>query len=65
MTKTSKPRSKDTQSIDSKPILLAKLIYPAILRMIKAKKHQDREQNAKFMLDSDRKRRVNVVTNID
>jgi hypothetical protein len=51
---------------DSKPERLAKILYGAIVRYINAKNARNGEKNAKFELDSDRKRRVNVHTkNID
>jgi hypothetical protein len=52
----------DRNKPDSKPEKLAKLIYGAIVRYIRAKTAQTRAENAKFVLDSSRERSVNVVT---
>ncbi|MDR2067764.1 MAG: hypothetical protein LBP41_02125 [Holosporaceae bacterium] len=46
----------------SKPEKLAKIIYEGIVRYVKAKNARIGEKNTKFVLDSDRKWRVNVHT---
>jgi hypothetical protein len=60
--KTHKKDEKDPNSPDSKPEKLAKIMYEGIVRYVKAKNARVGEKNAKFMLDSDRKWRVNVPT---
>ena len=45
---------------DSKPMQLAKLIYPAIIRMIIAKRSHAVATKSKFALDSSRVRRISV-----
>jgi hypothetical protein len=45
---------------DSKPEQLAKILYGAIVRYIKAQNARNGEKNAKFELDFSRGRRVNV-----
>ena len=62
-TKTSKPQQKGLQDDDSKPAMLAKLIFPAIIRMIKAKRSKQSPavgKRAKFLLDSGNARRICV-----
>jgi hypothetical protein len=57
---TNSPKKQDVT--DSKPERLAKILYGAIVRYIKAKNAQNGEKNTKFELDSDCKRRVNRHT---
>ncbi|MDR0580869.1 MAG: hypothetical protein LBG04_02005 [Holosporaceae bacterium] len=52
--------SKKQASADSKPEKLAKILYGAIVRYIKAQNARIGEKNAKFTLDFSRDRRVNV-----
>jgi hypothetical protein len=47
---------------DSKPEQLAKILYGAIVRYVKAQNARNGEKDTKFELDSDRKRRVNRHT---
>jgi hypothetical protein len=54
--------SKKQAVADSKPEQLAKILYGAIVRYIKAQNARIGEKNAKFELDSDCKRRVNRHT---
>lgn len=54
---TPKPKPKNAQIIDSKPAVLAKIIYAAIVRYIKAENARNRDKKANFALDSDRIRR--------
>ena len=63
MAKTIKAKSKASGLQDddnSKPAQLAKLIYPAIVRVIMAKRSQAVVQKPKFVLDSSHIRRINV-----
>jgi len=67
-TTTTKPIAKRTKTKtnglqdddNSKPAQLAKLIYPAIVRVIMAKRSQAVVQKPKFVLDSTHVRRINV-----
>ncbi len=65
MTKTPNPKPKNTYTADSKPTQLAKLIYRGIVRYIKAKNTQNREEKHRKRLDFTGERRVNRRTNID
>jgi hypothetical protein len=60
MTKTSKPRQKGLQNDDSKPAMLAKLIFPAIVRMIRSRRSAAVEKSSKFLLDSEKANRICV-----
>ena len=63
MAKTTKAKSKASglqDDDDSKPMQLAKLIYPAIVRVIMAKRSQTVVQKPKFALDSTNVCRINV-----
>jgi len=60
MTKTGKPQQKGLQDDDSKPAQLAKLIFPALIRMIRSKQSQAVEPKPKFVLDSGNARRICV-----
>jgi hypothetical protein len=66
MTKISEHQSKEMPKPESKPEKLAKILYGAIVRYIRAQSAPIGEKNAKFELDFSRERRVNVHTkNID
>jgi hypothetical protein len=58
--KTKKQPSKESQTADSKPDILAKIMYEGIVRCIKAKNARNGEKKAIFELDLKRKRRVNA-----
>ena len=58
--KTTKTKTNGLQDDDSKPMQLAKLIYPAIVRMIMAKRSQAVVVKPKFVLDSGRAHRISV-----
>jgi hypothetical protein len=60
--KTREKDEKDPNRPESKAEQLAKIMYEGIVRYIKAKNARNGEKNARFELDSDRKRRVNVHT---
>ena len=60
MAKTTKAKAGLHDDDDSKPMQLAKLIYPAIIRMIIAKRSQVVAVKPKFVLDSGRARRISV-----
>lgn len=64
MTKTPNPKSRDAHIIDSKPAQLAKIMYAAIVRYVKAKNAQDRDKKANFALDVERKSRYVVDSDI-
>jgi hypothetical protein len=51
---------KESQNTESKPEKLAKILYGAIVRYVKAQNARNREKNTKFELDSGRSRRVNA-----
>jgi hypothetical protein len=57
-----KKDEKDTNSPDSKPEKLAKIMYEGIVRYIRAKDAQTREKNSGFAVDFSGDRRVNVRT---
>lgn len=60
--KTSKSKPKDTQIIDSKTAQLAKIIYAAIVRYVKAENARNGEKSSRLALDFGRERRVNMHT---
>ena len=60
MTKTGKPHTKESFTPDTKPVQLAKLIYPAIVRYIKAKNSLAVGEKPKFTLDSANASRICV-----
>ena len=53
-----KNKTNGLQHDDSKPAQLAKLIFPAIVRMIRSKKSLAVEKSVRFTLDSDNARRI-------
>lgn len=57
--------SEKIQEADSKPTILAKLIYRGIMRYIKANEAQNREKNYNKTLDFTGERRVNRNSIID
>jgi hypothetical protein len=56
---------KDSERTESKPDLLAKIIYAGLVRMINAKNAAIKAQKPVFELDFERKRRVNTGRNVD
>lgn len=63
MNKILKTKGKGSIASDSKSAQLAKIIYAAIVRYIKAKNARNREKNPGLALDFNCGRRVNVHTN--
>jgi hypothetical protein len=61
--KTYEKDEKDLNRPESKPEKLAKILYGAIMRYIKAKNAQNREKNHGLAVDFSRERRVNVIGN--
>jgi hypothetical protein len=60
-----KTSSEKFEKTESKPDLLAKIIYTGLVRMINAKNAVIRARKPVFELDFDRKRRVNTGRDID
>lgn len=58
--KSNKTKANSLQNDDSKPEQLAKLIFPAIIRMIRSKRSPAVEKTPKFTLDSERAHRICV-----
>ena len=58
--KTKASKIRGLQDDESKPAQLAKLIFPAIVRYIKAQRSATVEKSPKFLLDSGNARRVCV-----
>jgi hypothetical protein len=63
MTEISKTKLEKLSSSVSKPEILAKILYGAIVRYVKAKEAQNREKKCGLALDSSRERRVNITCN--
>lgn len=63
ITKPSKSRPKNTHIIDSKSVQLAKIIYAAIVRYMKAKNARIGDKNTNFALDAERRRSYVVDRN--
>ncbi len=64
ITKSSKSKPKNAHIIDSKPAQLARMIYAVIVRYTKAKNAKNRDKNANFILDVERKSRYVVDSDI-
>lgn len=62
-TANAKTKLKNAQIIDSKPTQLAKIMYAAIVRYTKAKNARNRDKNANFALDAERRRSYVVDRN--
>ena len=60
MSKTCKTKAAELSVPDSKPVHLAKILYPAIVRYIKAQRSLTVEKKPKFSLDSGDARRICV-----
>jgi hypothetical protein len=60
-----KTSSEKFEKTESKPDLLAKIIYTGLVRMINAKNAVIRARKPVFELDFGRKRRVNTGRDID